>query len=174
MTTNAENKIRLQVHAQNDFFRIVKAELENVLPQLQQYIGKKIFTLEGTSKKFVVNFVKPEPVPMVGCAARSAGCYFKSQHNKLILSIKVFYNHYDGTHYEEREITVGHLQNTDTLIDTISLGAIISDYGFDRVLNADLEIENVNEYIRINRETELKLRTLRKQIGVDYDIYRNE
>ncbi len=168
-----KSKIQLEVHAQNDFFRIIKAELENVLPQLDQYIGKKIITNDGLSKRFVVNFLRTKPVGLPGCGATFNGCYLTSKYGELRMIIRVCYNHADGSHYVDREIGLGALQNGDTLLNVTKMHEIISDYGFDKVLNADLEIENVKEYIRINEEMETKLRELRNQIGVSYDLYRN-
>jgi hypothetical protein len=50
------NALALQVHGQNEVNRILYETASDLLPQLEQYIGKKIFTQTGKSAKFSCTF----------------------------------------------------------------------------------------------------------------------
>lgn len=171
--TLLEKKIKLEVHGKNEFARIVIAELNNIMPQLQKFIGKKIFTLQGVAKIFVVNLVKIAPLAYQDGSAQNQGCYFVSEYGTLRLKCRAYFNTFGITEYVERTIELGDLSEDNVLLTLNSVENILSDYGFDVVLNEAEQIEKVQEYIRVKAENDEKLNALSGGIKVSYDLYRN-
>jgi len=140
-----------EIAIKNELLRISKLEIENILPQLQKYLGQKVCTQTGKSKKFIINFLNPQPVPL------SPGHHATNHHSYLDmdssvwLKVKLCFNggSYDDRSYycvyAEESYYIGQLKNGFDLLSIEPLEKILKERNFEPV-NLQQEIEKIEKY----------------------------
>ena len=87
MNINVENLAK-HVHAINEVQAIAKANIEHILPQLEKYIGKKIYLANGaTAKSYTIEFKRIEPKKYKDEYAILQNLYIKNSGSSLWLNI---------------------------------------------------------------------------------------
>lgn len=141
----------LNVYGKNEIKRVALAEVKNLLPQLMQYLGKRIDTQAGLSKKFILNYAKPKPLPIGSGFASLQNCYVSVKYETLVLNITLCFNggkYADNTYYcqyFERSIELGKVENF-ILTEVFKLENIISFYGLDYVIDLEEETKKIEQY----------------------------
>ncbi len=178
---NISKDLKIEIHTNNEFNRVVKIELAHILPLLVKFVGKKIFTLKGRAKTFEVEFAHINnkvaiPVEFEKGHAMVYRCFFTNQYNKLTLRYCLCFNggSYDTkpttayTKYVERDIELGILDNNEKLSALFDFDEIVSSYGFNRVLNVDEETKAIEDYAKYKVLAE----QAKSKIKVSSDIYK--
>ncbi len=172
----ATETLSLEIHTQNEIKRLIKIELDYLLPQLKKYIGKKIFISTGKSKLFNVEFTSAKPIGFKGGFAQVAGCRLDNSYNKLVLVFKICLNggSYDVspstayTKYSETWVELGVLNKNETLEIVFTTDEIIETHNLDQQLDLDTELYNINEYkILLEKADQAK-----RKINVAYEFYK--
>lgn len=159
-----ENAIKLEIHGKNELNRIAGLEIANVLPQLEKYLNTKIETLQGFSKKFVINFLKPTPQPLDNGFAQNHGAYLTCSYGSLRLHVKLCFN---GGKHENKTYYCQYFDRTYHLAD-IKDNVLTKVENIDKVYSRkviDFETEKA-KLIEIEELTE-KLRELKYSLNVE-------
>jgi hypothetical protein len=160
----------LQVHGLNELKKVGKAEIENVIPQLSQYLGKQILTQTGLSKRFVVNFVELKPNPLPEGFAANHHAYIKVEYKSVKLYVKLCFNggkYDDRTYYCQYFDDVYYLGETDergVLTVVESAKEVIEGRKLNDVINYDEQLKLIEEY----KAMESKLSDLKHKIRIEF------
>ena len=142
----------MNIHALNEVNRLAYLEVQNILPQLDKYLGKKILTLNGLAKSFNIDLLKQKPKSFNDEYSELQYCILTNEHNFLVLKISICLKFNDSTvFYERRSIILAKTKNFN----------LISIYDFEKknFPKYDLteQISLLKEYKEINeRIIELK------------------
>jgi hypothetical protein len=162
-------KYSIDVHSKNEMKKIAIAEIKNILPQLTQYLGKRIDTQTGLSKKFVVNLSKNVPEAIENGFAMVQFCYLSVNYGKLMLKISLCFNggkYEDGTyycHYYKRDFELGNVNNF-LLTSIFDLDNIVNDYQLNDIINLEEEEQKITKYKQLEEE----LRQLKYSIKIEF------
>lgn len=173
---NISKDLKIEIHTTNEIKRVLKLELAHILPLLQAFIGKKIFTLKGRAKAFEIAFLGSKPVAFEGGFAQIARCYFDNSHNTLYLRFCLCFNggSYDAkpstayTRYVDFDVAIGTLENNEKLVSIESLENLISSYKLDTVMNVEEEIKAIETYAALKAQME----EAKRKISVSPEIYK--
>jgi hypothetical protein len=168
--------LKLEIHAQNEIKRLMILIINNLIPQLPQYIGKKITVADGFSKKFNVEFFKPFINAFENGHAQIIGIRLEYHFNKLELKLKLCFNggSYDTrpstayTKYIDKTVSIATLTNNEILEKIGDITEIISSNGLDTVIDIDVELKAIKEY----KELFEQLTIAKKKINIDADFYK--
>ena len=176
---NAIKSLELEVHATNELRRLAINEIANVLPQLQKYIGKKIFTLKGKAKSFEINLLNEVPKAFDNGHASNHMNYITHEYGKLVLRFKLCFNggSYDVspstayTKYIDHTIELGVIQNGEILTELHTSEKTILMHGLERVIDFKTELDLIHVYnaLQANADKAKSLIT----VGRDYYRYIN-
>lgn len=168
------NKLILDVHGNNELNRIALLLIACIYPQLLTYLGQKINTLNGKSKKFVINFDKIIPnicnITNKDFASNQL-CYIDIDKYSIYLNVKLCFNggEYENNtyycQYFEKSIYLGDMENF-TLLNLLSLNEITAN--LSNVINIDDEIEKIEKYVKLKNEAD----KIKNTIKVDYSFYK--
>ncbi len=143
--TNTAMKLEKKIHAVNEVNRITKIILDNVLAQLEKYIGQKIFLVNGDkASKFIINYPTVELSKFEGKDyAQLHRCYVRKSYKSIYLSISgCFQRNETGCFYEEQEIWLGDLDDSGQILKSL------------RTEPFELKDYNANEVRRLLKEKE--------------------
>lgn len=154
-----------QIHGNNEAKRIAFEQAAIVIPQLQDFVGKKIFLANGGKAKSFT--VKPDQdikvKPFQSFKGRLHWCRVDELHGDLYLLVKIYIHDSEhGVRYFEYNISVGNIENgvlqkvhTEHLRD-----------GFTPV-NGDDELVKIKAYLQAQRIAD----KLKDQIRVREETY---
>ena len=112
--------LKLEVHAVNQLNTIVNAEINNVLPQLQKYIGKVIKIQTGFSKKFTIDFLKLKPEGFEGKWADNQLCYLSCDYSSMYLHVSICLSVDDNScQYWKKEVYLGQCDKSGVLTEIV-------------------------------------------------------
>jgi hypothetical protein len=147
----------LQVQGRNELKNVAKQEIENLLPQLAAFLGKRIDTQNGLSKKFAVNKINPKPVALSGGFAQLHLNYLTVSYGKLELRMSICLNggkYEDHTYYcqyFERSYDLGKVENF-VLIELFSLDQIVKDNELDKPIILEDELNKIKRLVLLENE----------------------
>lgn len=144
-----------QIEGVNKINDLTIKELKLIVPQLQNYIGKKILTQTGFSKNFNIEHLKID-----GVFIRA---YLSNSWGNLILNIDTTIKLGEfSCEYFKNTIYLAQISKTGILESVESVEQLINDYKLDRIYNFE-EIENICK----------KITVLEKEIyNMKMDLYR--
>lgn len=169
-TTTKPNDVDLQVHALNEVNRVLSAEVYNLFPQLEKYIGKKLFTADGSlTKKTPITLLKTVPNALPGGYAMLNYIHISGTDTGLWLKVSVCLNggSYDikpntaYCNYTDRDICIGNMENgifmgTDqNTLDSYKIGVVY-------------DAEDIRLKIATYRLKKAQLETLKRSIPVKF------
>jgi hypothetical protein len=158
----------LQVHGKNELKRIAAIQIENVLKQLPQYLGKRIDTQSGKSKKFVVNMLDIKPIALPNGFASLHLNYVSISHSEITLKLSICLSggkYEDRTYYcqyFDRTFYLGRVENF-CLAEVYTLENIIKDYGLYQIIVLDAELQKIAKL----KQLEDEVQKLRHSIQLD-------
>lgn len=158
-------KLEKKIHAVNEVNRIGEIILNNVLPQLEKYIGQKIYLVNGNcSNKFVIDFPKVELKKFEGKEySQLHRCYVRKSYRSIYLSISGCFQCNDTScFYEELEIWLGDLEDDGQVLKSLRT----EPYQFNQY-NAD----TVRELLKEKQAVEKKLDEIKGKIRIFLDGY---
>ncbi len=166
--------LKIEIHTSNQINILVKKEIAFLLPQLVKYLGKKIFTLKGQAKSFVIAFDDSMPTPFEGGYVSKQGVYLDSSYNKLQLVYRLCFSggSYEDrtayTKYVDRKIEIGEMENVDKLVKLYDLNQIVKSYELDKIINIDEEIKNIEAYAKLKEQAN----DAKRKINIPEEFYR--
>ncbi len=161
--------LKREILAQQKIKNFAKKALAEILPQMAQFIGKKIFLGDGSKAKiFNLNFsnIAIEQTPNMHTMVQN--CYLKADYGKLVLRVKICLNggNYDvrpstaWTKYIDRDIEIG-ISKDGQIIDSLdTIEHIIELHGLNRVINEEAEIMKIKQYKALLKQAEDVKRTI--------------
>lgn len=173
---DALKSLQLEIHAKNELNRLAILIIKNLLPQLPQYLGKKITIADGFSKKFIVELFEPFVNNFEGGCAQIVGNRLDYQYDRLEIIIKLCFNggSYEArpstayTKYIEKTFTIGDLENNEVLNSIFTLDKIIDTHKLTNVFDVETELAAINKY----KELTQQLNDARRKIQVDAEYYK--
>lgn len=165
LLTNKITIMRLErkIHTTNEINRIGFEVTNQVLPQLRQLVGVKIFLRDGSkSKKFIIDTPTIEPNSFNGEWAKNHGMYFQRMGKSLYLTIRLsFSDGGGGSIYEEKTNYLGLLDDDGQILVEVIEDVMDNPkaYSFDEVKNL----------LSKKEELEKSMRDLKSQLGVFAD-----
>lgn len=157
--------------------------LNHVLPQLPQYMNKKVLTVNGDkSKLFVIDMGNILPFNSDidianGHLVKPHRCYITKGYGKTLkLNISICLSGGSNTvypstaycEYFEREIEIANLNDENKLISIGNIDEIIENYGFDNFIDMDAEKVKIHKL----KELEKQMEAIRDTIKVSPDYYK--
>lgn len=162
-----DRQFSLHIVGTNKLNEKIKAELTYLFPQLQPFIGKKIFLANGDkSSKFSVMALRFENATKENNYLRKHRCYLNEKYQQLRLDFSIHISENNEGVYFDREIEIGKIEN-GVLQSLDPLDKIIAEHGLDNVLDEAVERVNVAEYQKKQKEA----KTAKKKINVPESIY---
>ena len=165
--------LELEVHGKNELNRIILLELNNIYPQLESFIGKRITTQTGKSAKFIINFLKTNPLPLKDGFAQNSYTFIDAGTSSLWLKVKICINggSYENRtaycEYYEHDVYLGTIKdNILVLLDSIS--EIIERTKIDKTIDVEEEQIKIEKYKQMKKELE----SLKSSIKVDEYFYK--
>lgn len=174
---NSLKSLKLEIHSKNESNRIILLIIANLLPQLAPFLNKKITTLSGFSKKFVMDFLKPKVNLFENEGFASiVGSYLDVKHNCLYLNLRLCFNggSYDVqpttayTKYTEQRILLGNVINNETLTHITNFDDLVRVYGAEN----DLDIAKELAAIKVYKMLAEQLAEAKKDIKIDAEYYK--
>jgi len=172
------DELKREITISNAYNKFAMQVLAMVLPQLPQFIGKKIFTADGSRAKiFNINLNDVKIEPIAGMFVQVQNCFLTEKYKKLQLCLKISCNggSYDvrpatgWTKYTGKDIEIGVCNNGQVLDLVDTLENIVKMYGFDTVLNYDEEIEKIKTFRALEKQAnEAKSKI---KVGAEYYKY---
>jgi hypothetical protein len=152
-------KLETKVQAVNEVNRQAKIVLDGIIPQLQMFIGQKIFLANGnTAKKFVIQYpeVKSTKIGDVECAILY-GCYLYKSYHSICLNLTCRLKMVDtACTYEKFDVYVGNLDDSGQILTTVKTeGFLFKNYSVDEIRALFVRKEQVENELR---ELKSKLR----------------
>jgi hypothetical protein len=150
-------KYELEVHGKNELKRIALAEIKNILPQLVQYLNKRIDTQTGLSKKFVINFSKPKPEPLKDGFGMLQCSFLTVNYETLILRLSFCLNggsYEDRTYYcqyFDRTFEIAKVENFN-LTEIFNIDNIIKSYGLNDIIDLEEEEKKIAKCKELQEE----------------------
>lgn len=174
---NTDKRLARYITGQNAVADYAKANLTNLLPQLHKYVGKKIFTTDGSKAKlFVVDMGKlvPTSSTLDGDKMHDAGSYLHYKYGKLCLHQRIcivgdFDKNKVNTYcqYFDRDIELGKVEN-QVLTSVNNIDEVLKNYGFDKPIILQDEINKLAKLKTVMEQATAIKDTLR----VDREFYR--
>jgi hypothetical protein len=140
-----QNKLSKNVEGQNLINALTIKELEFLIPQLNKYLGQKIMTLNGKSKKFVYSHHTPEDKT-----------FFRvhldiSKHSIWLKCDTCLQTSEFSVTYYKNCIYIGTMK--DECLNTIeSVEHIINTYNLSTLIDANKIQEKINKYKEIKNQ----------------------
>ena len=173
MNTELKN-IELYIHIENATNKLVRAEVKNILPQLQPYLDKKIFTNKGKAMSFKVELLNNVPEAYNKGHVSIQCNYLTNNRGRIILSSSLCFNggkYEDRTYYcqySRREIELGTLTEDNYLESILELDKIISYNGLDKLIELKEELPKINSHLALEKQIE----ELKRSINIPYELYK--
>lgn len=161
--------LKREILAQQKLKNFAKKALAEILPQMAQFIGKKIFTTDGSKAKIFK--LDPDKIAIEqtqGMHTMVQNCYIFARYGKLQLRICICMNggSYDvkpstnWTKYIDRDIEIG-ISEDGQIVDSLdTLENIIELHGLDKVINEEAEIMKIKQYKDLLKQAEDVKRTI--------------
>ena len=174
---DALKTLKLEIHSKNESNRIILLIIANLLPQLVPFLDKKITTLNGFSKKFVMDFLKPKINLFENEGFGSiVMCRLDVKYNCLYLNLKLCFNggSYEiqpvtaFTKYIEQSILLGNIINNEVLKDLTNFDELVRVYGIENNIQIEQELANIKIYKMLAEQ----LAEAKKAINVDAEYYK--
>lgn len=121
-------KITTAVTNANIVTESLKSEVENIIPQLQQYIGKQITTQKGKSAKFIYTHLDHEP---------QGNCFIDCSTSSLWLHVNL--------RAGRKEIWIGRIKDC-VLVEVATVEDTIKTFNLDHVATVDECIRMMKDY----------------------------
>ena len=156
-------RLEKKIHAVNEVNRVAKIILDNVLPQLEKYIGQKIYLVNGNcANKFVINFPKVELSKFEGKDyATLHRCYLRKSYRSIYLSVSgCFQRNETSCFYEDVEIWVGDLDDSGQVLKCLRT----KPYQFDCY-----DAQTVRTQLKEKELVEKKLNGIKSKVRIFLD-----
>ena len=169
--------LKRQIILDNAYNVFAKKAIAIILPQLTQFVGKKIFTANGDKAKiFSIDKSAVLIDKIEGMTLLVQNCYLTAKNGKLKLILKIAAN---GGNHDVRPSTawckyVGidfdlGLSNDGQILDSLNtLEDIINLHNLNSIINFDEEIEKIKVFRALEKQAE----TARRNIKVDAELYK--
>jgi len=115
-------KLEKKVHAVNEVNRLAKLALEFVLPELQKYVGQKIYLVNGDkASKFNIEFPELQPNKFEGKEyALLHNTYLHKSYKSVYFKLSCSFKNTDATcFYEDINIWVGDLDDSGQVLTNV-------------------------------------------------------
>lgn len=101
--------------------KLAELNLNNVLPQFQNFVGQKIYLANGDkSSKFNITMLNEQPNKFENEYASLQNCYIRKSYHSIYLQISCCFKNTDSTcFYEELSIWVGDLNDGGQVLTQI-------------------------------------------------------
>ena len=156
-------KLEKKIHAVNEVNRVAKIILDNVLSQLEKYVGQKIFLVnDNKSSKFIINFPNVELSKFEGKNyATLHRCYIRKSYRSIYLSVSgCFQRNETGCFYEDLEIWLGDLDDSGQVLK----GLRTEPYQFD-----SYDVQTVRNLLNEKELAEKKLNEIKSKVRIFLD-----
>lgn len=156
-------KLEKKIHAVNEVNRVAKIILDNVLPQLEKYVGQKIYLVNGDkSSKFVIKFPEVEFKKFEGKDyATLHGCNIRKSYRSIYLSISGCFQRIEtGCFYEKLEIWLGDLDDSGQVLKSLRT----EPYEFD-----SYDVQTVRNLLNEKELAEKKLNEIKSKVRIFLD-----
>lgn len=167
-------KIQRHIFGTNECNRITKYELCNIILQLKQYLGKKIYIQSGMAKAFIIDFSRPEARTEYGMNFPRTNVIFRSTNKEISLyveldySIKVPNRDFSTPISFFNWITIGELSDGGFVLSKVfEVDEIITRNNQLTDLNEQDELEAIRKYFVARKE----LIDARNKVNVPTDVY---
>ena len=163
MNSSTAREIRLDIVVRNEIKKLILNELPNLLPQLQNFLSKKIFFANGDKAKiFKITFTGKEPKPLNDEGfAKLQNCYLSANRSYLILKIIICLNGDKYTRYENKTIELGLLESNQTLLSLSSIEEINQIFALCEILDFDIEVAKIKAYKAMQDQADKLKSTIR-------------
>lgn len=147
------NNVKLECHFQNETLRVLLNQTLHVLPQMQKYLGKKIFTAnDGRAKIFNLEYApwKAIPAGKGKVTEQGSGFILERSGSRIELKLTLCFTEHQGNEqlycrYFKRSATLGRLdENTHQILESVSNESSLDDLRL--VVNADEEYKKILKY----------------------------
>lgn len=150
------DNIEFNVNGLNQINTLALAELQHIYPQLEKYVGQKINTQSGKSKKFVIEFT----------GTIKHRCYIDLKSTTIWLSLTICISKgTNGCQYFDKHLSLGLMEN-DTLTELFPLDITIRDYQLDR----PEKVENVRNQLQEYKIAKEKLQAIERDFRLSNDL----
>jgi hypothetical protein len=169
--------LKREITIGNAFNILAKKAIAIILPQLAQFVGKKVFTADGSKAKiFNIDLSKITIDAIEGMHTMVQNCYLTTKHNKLYLVLKISCNggSYDvkpntaWTKYVGVDIELGQSKDGQIIDSINTIDEVIELHNFNNIINLEEEIEKINVY----KELEKQAAEAKRKIKVSAEFYK--
>lgn len=170
--------LKREITIGNAYNIFAKKAIAIVLPQLAQFIGKKVFTADGSKAKiFNIDLSKITIDPIEGMHTMVQNCYLTTKYNKLCLVLKISCNggSYDvrpqtaWTKYVGTDIEIGQSKDGQIIDSIDTIENIVKLHNLDNIINLEEEIEKINTYKSLEKQAEEAKRKIK--VGAEFYKY---
>lgn len=149
-----------KLHAINEVQRLLRLNALYVLPQVEKYIGKKIYTQTGWSKNFKIDFLKEEPAKFNNEYANVHYIAFEILGSSIYLRLSLCFKCDDHScFYEKDSVFIGELQRVN-----FGNNGVLASVDFKTLDFVPLVLEEQEAYIKEYKALEERLRALKYKI----------
>jgi len=145
-------KYQREIHYENELLKIHNKLTEKVIPQLQEFMGKKITTLKGLSSKVTdkIHFPDFNVIPLKDGYAKLNYCYLYSYYNSLYIKYSIVFNggsYDDNTYYCDYRDSILYVGNiNDNILDKIC------EITITPLINEKMELEKIEKYFDLKKQ----------------------
>lgn len=173
MKTTFEQDLRIEIDAQNILKKFAKIALATILPSLQEFVGKKIFTATGDKTKAfsptaeIYRALVPNPEPVGELKAQIQCLYLDARYGALNLEVKLsFYG--ISTKYLDVSLEIGKSKDGQVIDSLKTLEEIIAVHKLEELMDADEEIKKIKTY----KELQAQADAAKQKIKVGSEFYK--
>ena len=160
------NSSELDVFGKNELNRLALVEINNILPQLEKYIGSKINTLNGFSKKFNIEHLDLKPNPYNNGFAMLHRCYLTLSYHTLKLEFSICFN---GGKYEDHSYYCRYFDKTYYLGESKDNMVLDSIYPIENIIKSEtINLDEQKKLIERYKELEKELSDLKYKIKINF------
>jgi hypothetical protein len=149
-----------KIHAINEVQRLLRLNALFILPQVEKYIGKKIYTQTGWSKNFKIDYLKEEPAKYNNEYANVHYINLEILGSSIYLRLSLCFKCDDHTcFYEKNSIFIGEFQR-----ENFGHNGILNFVDFKTLDFVPLILEEQEAYVKEYKALEERLRVLKHKI----------
>lgn len=143
--------LKQNVQGENLLNKTIMQELQNLLPQLQKYVGKRILTQTGKSAKFIIEHIKVD----------NFRCYLDTSAYSIWLKADVCTqgepdkNGNRLTTYFKKEIYLGKMKSSGELESIEDFDSICKNWKLNEVIEEQQVFNTIEKYKQLKAELDI-------------------
>jgi len=158
-------KLEKKIHGVNEVNRLAKIMLDSIIPQLQMFVGQKIYLANGdTAKKFIIQYPEVEVKKFEGKEyALLHNTYLHKSYKSVYFKLSCSFKNTDTTcFYEDINIWVGDLDDSGQVLTNVRT----EDFPFK-----NYNVEDVRALFVRKEQVEKELSEIKSKLNDFVDFY---